>query len=266
MQEHAAVDHVREAYDRSAVFYDLATQDDDYDRWVGLYADLLREHGTPGHRLVDLGCGTGKASLRLAAYGFHVTGVDLSPEMLRVARAKPGAARVRLVTGDLRHLPGGLGPFDVAVTFGEPLNYLENENELLAAFSGVARLLTPGGLFVFDLNTAGFYRNIAIARDVTEQEEMLVIHRGGASPHKPGGADLHVDHFQLDGALADGATRWTRTSVTYSWAYFAPRSVERLLDRAGLTQIAEYGLDRNGLHPVSNESTDRKRLVVARSQ
>ncbi|GGL66875.1 hypothetical protein GCM10010129_07860 [Streptomyces fumigatiscleroticus] len=41
--------------------------------------DLIAEHGVPGKRLVDLRCGTGKAALRLAASGFEVTGVDLSP-------------------------------------------------------------------------------------------------------------------------------------------------------------------------------------------
>ncbi len=256
---------VRDAYDRSALFYDKVTQADDYDRWVGLYLDLLREHGSPSGRLVDLGCGTGKAALRLAAQGFEVTGVDLSPEMLEVARAKQGAERVRFVTGDLRDLPERLGPFDVAVALGEPLNHLADEEELLAAFRGVARLLQPAGLFVFDLNTSAFYERIAAVQQISDHDEVLVLQRGAPSHRRTGGADLHVDHFHRDSSTAGGADRWIRTSVVHSWAYFAPADVERTLLESGFTLVADYGLGRTGLHPMSDESADRKRLVVARA-
>lgn len=252
------IDPAREAYDRSASFYDLVTSADDYDRWVSLYLNLLREHGFSTGRLVDLGCGTGKGALRFASQGFDVTGVDISPEMLRMARQKPGADRVRFVTGDLRRLEE-LGRFDVAVALGEPFNYLENEGELLAAFQGVARLLTPDGVFLFDLNTSGFYERIATVQQISEHEDLLVLHRGKRSAGKQGGAELRVDHFH-----SDGPDQWARTSVVHSWSYFAPDVVEHLLRAAGFTQVAERGIGPAGISPTSDESTDRKRLLVAR--
>lgn len=260
----SSADLVLDAYDRSAAFYDLATCADDYDRWTGIYVDVLLRHGMTDGRLVDLGCGTGKASLRLAASGFDVTGVDLSPRMLHAARAKPGADRVRFVEGDLRELPANIGPFDVAVTFGEPLNHLEDEAELLAAFRSVAGLLAHTGLFVFDLNTSGCYQRMAQTRHIDEHKEAVLLQRGGVSPRRPGGAVLHVDCFLPDGPGPDGVTRFTRTSVMHSWSYFPPDRVERLLTAAGFVQEAVYGLGRGGLHAGSDESTDRKRLVVAR--
>ncbi|AQZ62479.1 Methyltransferase [[Actinomadura] parvosata subsp. kistnae] len=266
MQQVRDSDGVRDAYDRSAAFYDQVTQADDYDRWVALYLELLREHGvTPGGRLADLGCGTGKGALRLAGHGFEVTGIDLSPRMLDVARGKRGAGRVRFVQGDLRCLPEGLGPFEVAVTMGEPLNHLRDEDELAAAFAQVARVLAPGGLFLFDVNTAGFYRRLAGVRHVVEDEGSLVLHRGFAA-HEREGAELRVDHFRREGSEGGDGARWTRTHVLYSWAYFAPATVERLLAAAGLAQVAAYGLDAGGLRPGGDECDDRKRLVVARSE
>ncbi|MFI6096393.1 class I SAM-dependent DNA methyltransferase [Lentzea sp. NPDC051213] len=253
-----AVESVRETYDRTAAFYDQVTEADDYGRWVSLYLRLLQEHGVTAGRLADLGCGTGKASVRLAAHGFDVTGVDLSPEMLRVARLKPGSEGIRYVTGDLRRLPEGLGEFDVAVTFGEPLNYLADETELLDAFESVAEILAPDGLFVFDLNTSGFYERIGTVRAIDEYDDMLVLQRGSSSER---GADLRVDHF-----LPDDQERWTRMSVVHSWAYFPPARVEELLLQAGLVQVADHGLTVRGLTNGSDEKTDRKRLIVARAQ
>lgn len=250
-------DPVRDTYDRSAALYDLATRADDYDRWVGLYLRLLRDHGVEDGLLVDLGCGTGKGALRLAAAGYQVTGVDLSPEILRAARAKPGADRVSFIAGDLRHLPD-LGLFDVAVTLGEPLNYLADLDELLAAFKGVARLLMPGGLFVFDLNTRGFYQSVAGVQVIDEHEGTLVLHRGRPSPRQPEAAELQVDYLTAD---SDG---WRRTSTVHSWSYFPPDETEHALTTAGLTQVASYGLGRDGLHPDGDELADRKRLIVAR--
>ncbi|MGI5350525.1 class I SAM-dependent DNA methyltransferase [Streptomyces sp. CA-250714] len=252
------VDPVRDTYDRMADFYDTATRADDYDRWVALYRKLIDRHGAPGRELVDLGCGTGKAALRLAAAGFTVTGIDLSPEMVRVAAAKPGAGQVRFLAGDLRELPR-VGRFDVGVTLGEPLNYLADENELLAAFSGVARLLRPGGLFIFDVNTTGFYRRLAEITSVTEEEGVVTVQRGVPSPRQAEATDLHVDLF----ATVDGVT-WRRTSTLHSFSYFSPPQVEGLLARAGLSQVADYGIDRGGLHSGGDEECDRKRLVVAR--
>ncbi|MEV0622313.1 methyltransferase domain-containing protein [Nonomuraea sp. NPDC050404] len=91
----AVADSVRKVDDRTASVYDRPTGADDCDVWIGLNRRLIDRHGAPGRELVDLGCGTGKAALRLASSGFRVTGMDLLPEMTRVASAKPGAEEER---------------------------------------------------------------------------------------------------------------------------------------------------------------------------
>src|SRR5207245_3136111 len=85
-----------------------------YDRWAEVYdaednplvlleeehiAPLLR--GMAGLTVADIGCGTGRHTLRMASAGAHVTAVDFSDAMLERARAKPGAEAVTFIRHDL---------------------------------------------------------------------------------------------------------------------------------------------------------------------
>ncbi|PYM28879.1 MAG: class I SAM-dependent methyltransferase [Candidatus Rokuibacteriota bacterium] len=102
-----------------------------YDRWAAIYDDednplvLLEDaHLAPllgdvrGLDVVDLGCGTGRRTLRLAAAGARVTAVDFSEGMVAKARAKPGWGRVRFVAHDLtRPLPFADRAFDRVLSF-----------------------------------------------------------------------------------------------------------------------------------------------------
>ena len=68
--------------------YDLLYKDKNYDAEVALLERLFQAHALEGNSVLDLGCGTGQHAIRLAKRGFDVTGVDRSPEMLRIARVK----------------------------------------------------------------------------------------------------------------------------------------------------------------------------------
>lgn len=106
-------------------------------------------------RVLDLGCGTGLLGAALAPIGAHMTGVDLSAEML--ARARAGGHYAQLVKSDLVESlrAAGAGTFD-AVLAADVFVYL---GELEPVFEGAARALVPGGLFAFSveaLEAGGF--------------------------------------------------------------------------------------------------------------
>ena len=101
-----------------------------------------------GRRLIDLACGTGDIAFAAAARGAVVTGLDLTPRMIHLAREKAGTGgafgSVRFLVGDMMTLPFASGSCDVVTTgYG-----LRNVPALAPAVQEIGRVLKPGGLFV----------------------------------------------------------------------------------------------------------------------
>jgi ubiquinone/menaquinone biosynthesis C-methylase UbiE len=120
--------------------------------------DVLARHAGAARRVVDLGIGTGDLAIALARRGYDVTGVDVAPAMLAVARdkARRAGVRVDLVAADLRALT--LDPAaDAAFCVYTVVNQLTADGDLARAFGAVARSLVPGGLFAFETNLPASY-------------------------------------------------------------------------------------------------------------
>jgi SAM-dependent methyltransferase len=134
-----------------------------YDRIMGDRSgevDRIRSYISrhlPGARsLLELGCGTGALLTGLAG-DLELTGIDQSPQMLAVARkAMPDALLVR---GDMTafSLPAR---FDVVICMFDTLNHVPSFDGWLSLFSCVHEHLAEGGLFIFDVNTAGRLRRL----------------------------------------------------------------------------------------------------------
>ena len=135
-----------------------------YDDWYGDDGGIAVSHiGSPeavaeviaglanGGQVLELGVGTGRLALPVAAMGFDVTGLDASPAMLDVLRAKPGADRLTLIEGDMAD-PVGLdnASFSVVLIGFNTLFNLTTESAQAACIGHIARLLEPGGRFVME--------------------------------------------------------------------------------------------------------------------
>ncbi len=98
--------------------------------------------------VLDVGCGTGNWACMLAQRGFEVIGLDPAAASLEVARAKPGAQRVRWVHGEVTSLPGLA--VDLATMTGNVSNVFVTQQEWLTTLGGVHAALRPGGSLVFE--------------------------------------------------------------------------------------------------------------------
>jgi SAM-dependent methyltransferase len=98
-------------------------------------------------RVLDLACGTGRHSLELARRGFAVVGVDISPDLLEIARSDAGAQSLdaSFVEADLRKLDFH-AEFDLVLNLNDgAVGYFETEEENQRTFEVIAEALRPGG-------------------------------------------------------------------------------------------------------------------------
>lgn len=120
----------------------------------------LREHPTPGSRLVDLGCGSGALAEQVSVTGHPVFGVDLSPTLLRLASRRVPSGK--FVLGSIYATP--LPEAGVVTLIGEVVNYVDDGHPTQADLADLVRrihaALEPGGLLIFDAAEPGRQGNL----------------------------------------------------------------------------------------------------------
>src|SRR5262245_35884873 len=117
--------------------------------------EFVERHHRAGGRLLDLGCGTGRLLLRLARAGSWVVGVDLSPEMLAVARRTAGEAGlgVHLLRANLVQLDAlADGSFDTVACLFSTLGMVLGAENRRRAVAHAHQVLRPGGRFVLHVH------------------------------------------------------------------------------------------------------------------
>ncbi len=191
-----------EAYSDFASVYDTFMDETPYDVWGDFICGLIDEYGvskpvcgkenadgtaldTDGavvdeeaalleekNLVVELGCGTGSFTQVLKKKGYDIMGIDLSPEMLNIARNK--AAEQGL---DIMYLEQDMRELDLYCTAGtivsvcDSVNYLLEDEDVVETFKLVNNFLFPGGAFIFDFNTLYKYRDVIGDATIAENRE-----------------------------------------------------------------------------------------------
>jgi ubiquinone/menaquinone biosynthesis C-methylase UbiE len=141
-----------QGWDDYAPFYDWENARTFGRRDVPFWTRLAAAAAGP---VLELGCGTGRIAFPLARAGVEVVGIDRSAEMLararRRARRAASGQRVRLVRGDIRHLPFSKGRFPLVIAPYGILQSLLRERDLAATLASIAGVLEPGGMLGLEL-------------------------------------------------------------------------------------------------------------------
>ncbi|MDQ4098720.1 MAG: class I SAM-dependent methyltransferase [Actinomycetota bacterium] len=174
-----------------------------------LHAEATERDGGPG-AVLELGVGTGRLAIPLAARGIDVWGIDDSEPMVARLAEKPGGAAVRVVVGDFAEVADLVpGPFSLVFVAFNTLFELLNQDAQVRCLQGAARRLTAGGFFVVE----------ALAPDITRLEQTvstMAVRADGAvlqaTRHDPlrqrvAGADVAV--------AADGTVSLTQWDIRY---------------------------------------------------
>jgi SAM-dependent methyltransferase len=150
-------------------------------------------------RALELGIGTGRIALPLAARAVPVHGIDLSPDMVAQMHAKPGGDEIPVELGDFATTRVE-GEFSLAYLVFNTINNLTTQDAQVACFENVAAHLRPGGCFVIEVG-------------VPSREPLRVFHLSethvGVDEYDAGTQRLVSHHF----SLVDG--RWERLSMPF---------------------------------------------------
>lgn len=230
------------AYRQFAGVYDRLMEDMPYAEWLRFARQCWEKTGMP-ETVVDLGCGTGNIAIPLAKSGFRVFGIDLSAEMLSVARSKwdeapqriAGAGSIRWLQQDMRdwELPE---PADTVLSFCDCINYLLEEDDVEAAFRATRRGLKDGGLFLFDVHAPRQLERYAEEQPFTYDERNVAYI--WTSEYMPDRREIehHLTIFARD--EADG--RYIRFEEVHQQRAYEPEWIYGALLRAGFSHVELY--------------------------
>jgi SAM-dependent methyltransferase len=196
----------------------------------------------PPLRILDLPCGQGRHAIELARRGYDVTGVDLSPFMLKVAeeRARTEGVRVRWLTGDMREPIAG-ERFDSVLNLFTSLGYFADEADDRKVVGAAAVMLGPGGRFVLEVING----ERVIAR--FQEREWFTV--GQAAVVERRSLDASARRMVVERTV--NTPNDTEVSV-HAIRLYGGRDVDAMLRSAGFNRVDLYG-DWSG-DPLSPES------------
>ncbi|HVC27639.1 MAG TPA: class I SAM-dependent methyltransferase [Nitrososphaerales archaeon] len=140
----------RALYSQLGKYYDRIYWWKDYDQEVDFLVKVFRKYGIQGRRVLEVACGTGNHSKVLVERGYEVTGVDVSDQMLRIARSKV-KGRAKFVQGDMRDLDLAVdGKYDAAICLFSSISYNLTIRDLKRTIQGLYNHLGEPGVVVFD--------------------------------------------------------------------------------------------------------------------
>lgn len=161
-----------EAYSGFAQVYDLFMDNVPYEEWCRYLTGLLREWGVKDGLVLELGCGTGSMTERLASEGYDMIGVDNSEEMLELAMEKKDASQqdILYLLQDMRSFEL-YGTVKAVVSVCDSMNYILEKEDLEQVFRLVNNYLDPGGIFIFDMNTEYKYHQMGDSTIAENRED-----------------------------------------------------------------------------------------------
>jgi SAM-dependent methyltransferase len=286
-----------EAYTSFAYVYDTFMDNVPYGEWARHIREKLCEHGVTDGIVLDLGCGTGTMTERLAGYGYDMIGVDNSEEMLELAMEKKTESGydILYLLQDMRGFEL-YGTVRAVVSVCDSVNYITEPDELEEVFRLVNNYLDPKGIFLFDFNTVHKYRDVIgdstiaedrgvcsfiwdnryyekeqineydltlfIAEDFNPMENAYVSERTADSEDallsEEGAGDLEDTMFSEE--EGENGSLYRRYTETHYQRGYTLAEIQELLERAGLVFIEAYDADTK---ETPNDTSERI-CVIAR--
>lgn len=248
-----------ESYSQFAEFYDRLMSDVDYKKRSAYLLKLFKKFGKKPTLLLDLACGTGGFSNEMALQGIEVIGVDMSEEMLSVARENSAELNTDVLFLCQKAEELDLyGTVDGAICCMDSFNHITDIKDLKKAIERVSLFMEKDSLFIFDVNTP--YKHKHILGDntfVIEQDDIYCVWQNEYN-EKTSTTDITLDFF-----VNDKDDIYSRFSEYFSERAYTNEELKDTLTVCGFDIVALYG-DMTTDEP--SEDCDRIIYIVRKTR
>ena len=231
-------------YNHFAYLYDELINDVNYEEWLSYYFKIFQRYGLKPRLGLDLGCGTGNLTTLFADKGIEMTGIDLSEDMLMVAREKAEGRDILYLNQDMREFEL-YGTVDFIVSSLDCVNYITDKRDLLKVMKLVNNYLDPGGLFIFDINTPYKLENIIGNNTFILENDDVFCSWQNEYDKKRKICDFYLTFFCEDNGV------YQRFDEEHSERAYSIEEIKALIENAGMRLLNVY-------HSLSFKSPDAK--------
>ncbi len=244
-----------EAYTGFAQVYDMFMDNVPYEAWCDYIKRELKKEKIEDGLVLELGCGTGRMTRLLAKAGYEMIGVDVSEEMLMIAReAQESPDDILYLLQDMRDFEL-YGTVRAVVSVCDCMNYILEEEDLCKVFALVNNYLDPGGIFLFDLNTLYKYETLLADHTICENRE-----EGSFIWDNFYDGNDRVNEYDLTLFIREEGELYRKYEETHFQKAYDLATVKRLLDEAGMEFAGAYDVEDGGAPREDSE----KIYVIAR--
>lgn len=263
--------NTEDIYTDFASVYDEFMDNTPYGQWSERLDESIRKYGvsrperdaeelldSERNLVVDLGCGTGTLTELMYQRGYDMIGVDASEEMLNVAAAKKemSGSEILYLLQDMRELEL-YSTVGTVYSVCDSLNYILEEEELEKVFLRVNNFLFPGGIFLFDFNTAYKYREVIGNTTIAEnREDCSFIWENFYDPEE------ELNEYDLTLFIREEGNRFRQYQETHLQRGYTAEQMQRLVEKAGMTILEMRDADTG--EQITEES--ERIFVVAREK
>lgn len=220
-------------YNKFASLYDDLINDVDYQKWADYYFKIFERYGLKPQLGLDLGCGTGNMTLELSKRGVDMTGVDISEDMLMVAREKSENENILYLNQDMTEFEL-YGTVSFVISSLDCINYITDKRDLLKVFKLVNNYLDPGGLFIFDINTDYKLEHILGDNTFILENDNSFCAWQNEFDKKRRVCDFYLTFFSKNGA------KYTRFDEEHTERAYSIDEISTLIEKAGMKLLKVY--------------------------
>src|SRR5699024_716321 len=206
-----------------------------YNKWVDFTEKIIKNHHIQVDNILDLGCGTGEITIRLAKKGYDISVIDLSTDMLSQAATKSIEEQldVTWIHQDIRQFEGFTN-LDLCISYCDVMNYITDKEDIKTAFQKVHEGLREGGLFIFDVHSFQYVQHELTEETFAEVNDELTYIWECESGDEAGEMYHYITFFQQDNTL------YTRFDEVHHQKTYPVKFYEKLLEQTGFHEIKVY--------------------------